>query len=177
MKDCFYKLVNERQSCREFNDKALEEQTVMQIVKTAMLAPSACNSQPWKMHVVLDAQKRAQVFEALNDRGHNMFLDKAKAFVVISEKQATLKESVGNKFDRNHFVKYDIGQLCAYITLTAKSLGVESCIIGWINQDKLRSAVGYSQDEQSNIVVALGYSDIAIRKKARKTIEEIVEII
>ena len=173
----FENLVKTRQSCRDFNDKPLEKDVVEQIVSLATLAPSACNSQPWKMICVTDESKLDAVAKSLQDRGMNKFTDKAKAFIVLVEKQATLKERVSVKFNRNHFVKYDIGQLCAYITLTAKYKGVESCIIGWINQDALRNAVNYGEDEESNIVIALGYSDCEIRDKIRKDKDQVITIL
>ena len=47
----------------------------------------------------------------------------------------------------------------------------------WINQDLLKSAVGYPDGEVSNIVVALGYSDIPKREKVRKSAEEVITIL
>ena len=173
----FQELVKRRQSCRDFNDKELDVKIVEQIARLAMLAPSACNSQPWKMYLVTENKDLEGVRNAVQDRGHNKFTDGAKAFIVITEKQATLKETISSKFDRNHFVKYDIGELVAYITLGAESLKVSSCIIGWINQENLRSAVGYSDGEVCNVLVALGYSDIAVREKIRKSEQEIIEIL
>ncbi|MBQ7235699.1 MAG: nitroreductase family protein [Clostridia bacterium] len=175
MKDCFKKLVLERQSCRNFNDKPLDANTVIEIAKQARLAPSACNSQPWKMYVVTSPEKIELTALALGVNGHNKFLSGAKAFIVLAEKQATLKEGV--KFDRNHFVKYDVGELIAYITLTAKSFGVETCIIGMVNQDLIGNAVPLKDGEHCNIAVALGYSDSPLRNKTRKSEEEVIEII
>ena len=177
MKEQFKKLILSRQSCRDFNDLPLDRKTVKEIAELAMLAPSACNSQPWKMYLITDTEKISAVATALQDREHNMFTSKAKAFIVISEKDATLKESVSTRFRSDHFVKYDIGELTAYITLAAESMGVKSCIIGWINQQALKDAIGMPDDEISNIVVALGYSDSPLRDKKRKSIEEIVTIL
>lgn len=174
MYNSFKNLVLTRQSCRDFNDKPLDKQTVLDIATLAMNSPSACNSQPWQMYVVTDIEKVKAVADSLQDYGHNLFASKAKAFIVVAEKQATLKESVSKRFDRNHFVKYDIGELVAYITLGAQSLNVSSCIIGMINQDKLKSAVDMREDQISNIVVALGYSDIETRQKQRKQKSEII---
>ena len=170
----FEKLVRTRQSCREFNDKSVDKQTVMEIAELAMLSPSACNSQPWKMYVVTDAEKVSAVAESLQERGRNAFVSKAKAFIAVSEKQATLKPDVEKKFDRNHFVKYDIGELIAYITLGAKAKGLETCIIGWINHEKLKTALAMPDSEVCNVVVAIGNSDIAIREKSRKAKEDII---
>lgn len=170
----FKELVLSRQSCRDFNDKPLDKQEVESIVSLALNAPSACNSQPWKVFIVTDEKAMQGVKKAVQDNGMNRFTDKAKAFVVITEVDATLKEHVTDRFSKNHFVKYDIGELTAYITLTAQSRGVASCILGWINQKALREAVGYPETEISNVVIALGYTDIPVREKKRKPQEQIV---
>ena len=172
MKDFFENLILNRQSCRDFNDLPLSEETVIEIAKKAMLSPSACNSQPWKMYVVTSPEKVKQTAVALGLNGHNKFLSKAKAFIVFAEKQAVLKPGV--KFDRNHFVKYDIGELVAYATLAAESMGVKSCIIGMIDQKLIRNAVGLADCELCNVAVALGYSDTPIREKKRKPFDEVV---
>lgn len=173
MDNYFEKLIKTRQACREFNDKPLDGATVRKIAELASLSPSACNSQPWEMYLI-EGEKVKEVTPALTSNGHNAFLSGAKAYVVITEIAATLKESIGAKLNRNHFVKYDVGELTAYVTLAAESLGVKSCIIGWIDQAALREAVGYSGEEVSNVVVALGYSDIPIREKKRKPFSETI---
>ncbi len=175
MENYFERLILERQSCRNFNDKPLDKELVVEIARKAMLAPSACNSQPWKMYVVTDPERVKETAIALGLKGHNKFLSGAKAFIVPAEKQATLKEGV--RFDRNHFVKYDMGELIAYITLTAKSMGVETCIIGMVNQKLIGPAAGLSDGELCNVAVALGYSDSPLRKKTRKKESDVIEII
>lgn len=175
MKDCFTKLVNERQSCRNFNDKPLSEQTLLQIAKQAMLCPSACNSQPWKMYLVTSPEKVELTALALGSKSHNKFLANAKAFIVLADRVATLREGV--KFDRNHFVKYDVGELIAYLTLTAKSMGVDSCIIGMVDQELIVKAVPLKEDEHCNIAIAFGYSDSPLRQKTRKSEKDAIEIV
>ena len=102
-------------------------------------------------------------------------MKKAKAFIVVADRMAVLKPGV--KFDRNHFVRYDVGELLAYITLGAKSLGVDSCIIGMVDQNLIGKAVGLENGEVCNVAVALGYSDGETRKKLRKSKEETVKFI
>ena len=174
MEKYFNELVMRRQSCRDFNDKPLSQEVVEKIVSLSLNAPSACNSQPWKVYQILDGEKMKEVAKSLQENGHNLFTDKAKAFIALAEKDATLKESISQRFDRNHFVKYDIGELIAYITLSAESMGVSSCIIGWVNQEKLKRAINMPDGEICNIVIALGYSDIPTREKKRKPQEDMV---
>ena len=177
MNDTFCELINNRQSCRDFNDKPLDRETVLEIAKAGILAPSACNSQPWKIYMVTTESKVREVAYCLQDRGMNKFTDKAKAFIVITEKDITKSEREGIRFSKYHFVKYDIGEYIAYATLRAESLGVSSCIIGWIDREKLKTVVGIPDDQISHVVIALGYSNSPIREKVRNPIEEtIVEI-
>lgn len=173
----FNELALKRQSCRDFNDKPLEKEVIDEILKMARLTPSSCNSQPWKIYVAYSNESIEKVKDACMGDGHNLFLEKAKAFLVIAEKTQELKEFVRRKFGNEHFKKYDIGSMYSYITLASTSLGVDSCIIGWINHDKLRQAVGLEDNEECNVLVALGYSDIPVREKKRKEIEEIVKYV
>ena len=65
----FLKLIQTRQACRDFNDKPLDKETVLKIARTAMLAPSACNSQPWRMYVVTEPEKLKEVTMEQNKYG------------------------------------------------------------------------------------------------------------
>ncbi len=177
MEQNFLELVNNRQSCRDFNDKPLEKETLEKIVELGRLAPSACNSQPWKMYVVTDEEIRKKVAKTTQDCLMNKFVDKAKAFIVLGETPATLKERIISKFSNKHFIKYDIGELIAYLTLGAESMGVSSCIIGWVNEKNLKAVLSMPDDESVSIVIALGYSDIEKRPKARKDREKIIKFI
>ena len=94
-----------------------------------------------------------------------------------SEKATALKPDVLKYFGLDHFVKYDIGEIIAYVTLTAKSLGVDSIVIGWLDKEKLLSAIEAKEGEDCTLVVALGYSDSPLRQKDRKADEEVIKII
>ncbi len=175
MYDNFEKLVKTRQSCRDFSDKPVEKEKLDKLMDLARLTPSACNSQPWTMHCVHTKEAVDAVRECLQFQGHNPFLSGAKAFIALSEKQATLKSFVSGRFDRNRFVKYDIGELVAYLTLGAKALGLETCIIGWMDEEKLASVLELSDEQVCTIVIAIGYSEIPVREKVRKSSDEVIK--
>ncbi len=173
----FENLVLTRQACREFNDKPLEEQVVLDIAELALNTPSACNSQPWHMYCATSEKSLQAVTKALTGGGRNLFLNKAKAYIVVTEKATTLKEDVLKMFSLDHFVKYDIGELVAYITLGAKSMGVDSVIIGWMDQQELGNAIGMGEGEKCALAIALGYSDIPTRQKKRFPKEQIIKVL
>ena len=48
----FSEIANRRQSCRSYDkERAVEEEKVRAILESAVIAPSACNSQPYKITV------------------------------------------------------------------------------------------------------------------------------
>lgn len=46
-----------RISVRKFEDRPVEKEKIMQVLKAGMQAPSACNQQPWEFYVVTDKEK------------------------------------------------------------------------------------------------------------------------
>ncbi len=173
----FNALALARQSCRDFNDELIDLEKLKTAISTGLLAPSACNSQPWKIYCAISDEKRALILDALTEWDRNLFLKKAKAFLVLVETEAVMKEDVKKRFSLDRFTKYDIGQLTAYLTLALKEQDLDSCIIGWVNSAKLKSVLSLPDGQSSSIVIAVGKTDIETRKKARKPANETVEYI
>ena len=46
-----------RVSIRKYQDKSVEKEKIIQILRAGMQAPSACNQQPWEFYVVTDREK------------------------------------------------------------------------------------------------------------------------
>ena len=171
----FEKLVLTRQACRNFNGKSVDKKTLQKICELCVFTPSACNSQPWNLYAVHSKEGKQVIGTALQKNGRNAFLQNAGAFIVISEKPAVLKTDVSKVYPPDYFVKYDIGEMLAYLTLTAKTLGVESCIIGWTDKESIKNYLKFDDDESCTVVVALGYSEIETRKKIRRDKEDVIK--
>ena len=46
-----------RVSIRKYQERPVENEKILQILKAGMQAPSACNQQPWEFYVVTDKEK------------------------------------------------------------------------------------------------------------------------
>lgn len=163
-------LYRTRQSCRSFNkDKPVERALLERVCRLALLSPSACNAQPWKLYVVTGERKNA-VAKCLQDLGMNKFVSDAPALVVITESKGNLISKIGGKFKDNDFTHNDIGILTAHLVLAAEAAGLQSCILGWRNEKKLCEALNLSKDVRIPEVVALGYATegYELRPKKRK---------
>lgn len=169
----FCELIKERQACRDFSDKPIDKSLVYEILEDAIKSPSACNSQPWRVFVTCTPEENAKMRKCLQEDGKNAFLDNAQAFIAVyNTGEITLKASVAAKFPPSHFLKYDIGEFIAYLTLAAKDRGIDSCIIGWLNNKKMNET--FALNGTCDIVVALGYGKDITRVKSRLPLSKII---
>lgn len=172
----FLEIANIRQSCRNYDtDRAIEAEKLQRILEAARLSPSACNGQPYHITVCKgDTAKR--VAKATMSVGLNSFADKAPVLLVISEKPYNKTAAVGAKLKGNDYRSIDIGIVSAYITAEATAQGIASCILGWVDSDKIKEIC--SLDGTVRLVITLGYAtDEAVRPKRRKDITDLVSVI
>lgn len=172
------KLYLERQSVREFSPAPLARETVEEICRAALLAPSAMNAQPWRL-IAVCGEKKKEIAKAVQRLGVNRFVSDAAAIVVVAEGKSGGLMKVGEIFKENEFVRNDLGILTAYLVLAAQAAGVGSCIIGWRDEDKLRGLLGLKEKVRIPLVVALGYpaEGYPVREKKRKPQDETFALI
>ncbi len=170
----FLDIANKRQSCRHYDEnREVEKEKIESILEAALLAPSACNSQPYHISVCT-GELGKEVAKATAGMGLNKFAVQAPVLLVISEKPYNKSAALGAKIKGNDYRSIDIGIMVAYLTSQATSLGLETCILGWLDDEKIRKLCGI--DETIRLVITLGYahSDEVLRTKKRKSIEEMV---
>lgn len=176
--DEFEELVVRRQSCREFADRPVAKELVERICRIALLAPSACNAQPWELHAVV-GEKCKEAAKGLQDLGMNKFASGAAALVAVVEGKSNISAKLGGRIKDNEFTRHDLGILTAHLVLAAESAGLGSCILGWRNEEKLRVSFGLKKDAKIAVVVALGFpaEGYAVREKKRKPLDETLKIL
>ena len=169
----FSELMYKRQSCRGYDEnREVEQEKLDAILEAARLAPSACNGQPYHFTVCRGA-KAKEVAKATQGMGMNKFASQAPVLIVVSEESYTKSAALGAKLKNNDFRSIDIGIAVAYLTAAATEQGLSTCILGWLDDDKLRAACGLKQTVR--LVITLGYAaDETIRPKKRKDMGELV---
>ncbi len=172
----FFDTAKQRQSCRNFDaNKPVEQEKISQILECANLAPSACNSQPYYI-TVCKKDAASAVAKATMGMGMNKFAAKAPIMLVISEAPYNKTAALGAKMKNNDYRSIDIGILTAHIVLASTELGLSTCILGWLDDKKIREIC--SLEHPVRLVIALGYAapDDALRPKKRKTMSDISKI-
>jgi nitroreductase len=172
----FLELVRNRQSDRAYLDKPIETEKLERILEAAKLAPSACNSQPWKFIVVTDPEKRMCVAEATANKtlSMNHFTRQAPVQLVLVEESANFTSTLGGWITNKHYPHIDLGIVASHVSLAAADEGLGSCIIGWCNEKKIRKTLEIPKNKRVMLVILLGYSNQPLREKKRKTKEEII---
>ncbi len=171
----FNEIANARYSCRKYDvNRAVEDQKIKAILDSAILSPSACNGQPYHITVCKGDTAKA-VALTTKDLKINTFVHEAPVLLVISEKPYSKMAALGAKIKNNDYRSIDIGILSAYITAEATAQGLGSCIIGWLDSDKIQKICGIN--ETVRLVISLGYPLDEATLKKRKDINEIVSFI
>ncbi len=170
----FTKLSTTRQSCRKYNsEKIVDDNTIKELLETAILAPSACNGQPYKI-TVAKGDKAKSVAEATTGMGMNKFAADAPVLLIISEDEYVKTAALGSKLKGNDYRSMDIGIISAFITLKAAEMGLGTCILGWFDDKKIRSICGIKSAVR--LVITLGYpaDDDVLRNKKRKAFDSLI---
>ena len=173
----FTEIAENRQSCRAYNpDRAVEQEKLDRILASAQLSPSACNGQPYQITVCRgEAAKRVAL--ATQGMGMNKFAVDAPVMLVLSEMPYVATAALGAKVKKNDYRSIDIGIAAAYITAEATAQGLGTCILGWLDDAKIREICGI--EGTVRLVITLGYAkeDDKLRPKKRKDMDELVKIV
>lgn len=170
----FYEIACNRQSCRSYDaNRIVEEEKINAILESVCLAPSACNGQPYHL-TVCEGDVAREVAKAVMGMGMNKFAADAPVLIVISEESYCKTAALGAKVKGNDYRSIDIGIAAAYLTAEATALGLGTCILGWLDDEKIRGICSLSHPVR--LVITLGYAKESdkLRAKKRKDMSELV---
>ena len=170
----FLEIAQTRQSCRAYDEsRAVEPEKLTAVLEAARLAPSACNGQPYHFTVCRGETAKA-VAAAVTGMGMNKFAAQAPVLIVVSEKPYVKSAALGAKVKNNDYRSIDIGIAAAYLTAEATAQGLSTCILGWLDDKKIREICGL--DQPVRLVITLGYAreEDPLRPKKRKDLSELV---
>ncbi len=159
-------VIKHRKSVRDFLDRPVEREKIMMCLEAVRLAPSACNSQPWKFVVVDDRQLKNKLCDAAFSTIYSMnsFCKTAPAIVVVISEKSKFLARIGGMFQGTKYYLIDIGIAVEHFVLQAEDLGLGTCWIGWFNEGAVKSILNIPQYKKIDILIALGYYD---REKVR----------
>lgn len=173
----FLDLVNRRYSVRNYKANPVGREKVSRCVEAARLAPSACNSQPWKFVVVDEPELVKELAKGAFEGvvGFNNFAFKAPVLVLIVSERQKMSAKFGGVVKRKNFSLMDIGMAAEHFCLQAAEEGLGSCMLGWFNERKVKKILSIPRRKRVELMISVGFSaDEKVPRKHRKSIDEIL---
>ena len=174
----FMEIANARQSCRSYDEtRTVEPEKLQAVLEAARLAPSACNGQPYVLTVCTGEKAKEVALLTRGLGGMNKFAVQAPVWIVVSEGAYVRSAALGAKVKGNDYRSIDIGILTAYLTAEATAQGLSTCILGWLDDEKIRAVCG--TNSATRLVITLGYAAEGekLRQKKRKKLGEFVRFL
>ena len=156
--DNFLELLKKRRSCRRFTSQTVDENSVCELMKAALMSPSGKRINPWEFILVEDKEMLRQL-SICKAQGSALLEGAALAVVVIGDTNKT-----------DVWVE-DCSIATILIQLAAEELGLGSC---WVQVRKRFDADGVSADENVKRLLAIPenyavLSVVAIGHKERES--------
>lgn len=163
-------LMKRRQSERKYLDLPVEKEKIERIVEAGRISPSACNGQPWHFIVVDDPGLRQEVAAATESAvlRMNSFVREAPVLIVVVREKSNLTSRAGDLIKQKNYSLIDIGIATASIVYQATAEGLGTCIIGWVDDRRIRKVLGIPASRKVELVITVGYTDNRLREKVRK---------
>lgn len=166
----FKELAKERYSCRKFSDREVENEKIEQIIQAGIDAPTAVNTQPFKIFV-FDSKKSKKDL-----KNYTRFTFDADKFLLIGYKK---EEGWTREFDKRNFADVDASIVATHMMLEITDLGLATTWVGHFNAPLLKENYPQMKDYELIALFPIGYPAEEASKKhfIRKAKEEVVEVL
>lgn len=176
----FSELIARRQSVRAYADRPVEQEKLDALVEAVRLAPSASNSQPWKLILVTEPALKNRVAHATYSSlvAFNKFVPQAPVLAVLVIEKPKVITQIGAKLKDREFPLIDIGIAAAHFCLQATELGLGTCMLGWFDEDAIRTLLNIPGNKRIGLLISLGYAapNDPLRAKRRKSKESMSSV-
>ncbi len=175
------KTIFERRAVRKYLPDTIDDEILEKILNAGRMAPSAMNEQPWKFYIVTHKDTIVSFSKAISKITSKMML-KAMGKHPVATIKTLLHFAPGAVHTQsedpifhgapvvifiaapkdNEWAGLDIGMCAQNMMLAAKSLGLDSCPIGfakYIEQTPVFHQLEVPAGEQVLLAVILGYGD------------------
>ena len=154
----------ERRSVRDYQDKPVEKEKLERVLEAGRQAPSAGNTQPWRIIVVTDAEARKKLAAAACDQA---FVGQAPVVLVGC---AVLTDKVMACGQRAYPI--DVAICMTTMSLAAVEEGLGTCWIGAFYEDQVKEILGIPEEVRVVELMSMGYPTSQPGARARKSMDE-----
>lgn len=192
----FYELASGRRTIREFSDKPVPKQVMIDIIKTAGTSPSGANKQPWTFCLVSNPAVKKQIrlaaeeeeyqsyhnrmsqewlkdLEPMGTDWNKPFIETAPWIIVAFRKIYDIGEN-GIK-SNNYYVTESIGVACGMLLLAIHNAGLSALTHTPSPMNFLSSILKRPDNERPFLLIPVGYAknDAHVPDISRKELDDI----
>lgn len=168
----FLSLCTHRHSVRWFQTTPVEPDIVHKAVIAASQAPSACNRQPYRFHLLYQANAVAAASLAMGTVG---FAENIPALAVVVGDLSCYQE-----YRDRHLIYIDASLAAMQFMLALETLGLSTCPINWpdieVREQSMQKMLGLPAFQRPVMLIAIGYADpeALIAYSQKKTVEQLI---
>ncbi len=167
--------IENRRSIRSYQDKAIPEDIISELIEAARLAPSGNNAQPWLYKIISDKKTINMLKD--NKIFKQPFVYTAPTIIVCCANPSAYpkKEFVEELDDSNELrAVRDLGLSAQNLVLRATELGIGTCYIGWVNKIKIKEVLNIPKEYIVPYVITIGYAASNPPERIKKEIKDIL---
>lgn len=173
--------ISRRRAVRKYLDKPVDHALIEKILDAGRMAPSAINMQPWRFYILTNKETIKSFSKEIGRIAIRDFI-KAGPKQILKTVTNLLHFKIGADFFKNtdpvfhgapvvifiaapknnEWAALDIGMCSQNIMLAAKSLGLESCPVGfgkYAEHTKLYPLLHIPSSEQLQLAIIIGYGN------------------
>jgi len=190
-----------RRSIRNYKKEDVADELIYDLLDCARLAPSACNSQPWRFKIVKDEKTKELLSQvsfnqkhikeapvvlvccanipdyvtgSINGCGelHSLDMIKKDFFELIINRSTSLKNVESEALSAE--VSFNVAMSIEHIALRAVELGLGTCWVKLANPEKISQIFNWDKNISFVSLLTLGYPDEEPKPIKKLTLEEIL---
>jgi nitroreductase len=141
--------IEKRRAYRSLAPVEITDELVEDLARSAQLAPSCFNNQPWKFVFVFDKDMLIKMREALS-KG-NEWIHAASLIIAVFGKKDEDCDIKGREY-----YLFDLGQAAAFLQLKATELGLVAHPIAGFKEDKVKEILGIPEEMKVITLINVG---------------------
>lgn len=193
--------IENRRSIREFKPDPVSNKIIMQLLESARLAPSGCNSQPWRFKIIKDFETKIKLQKiAYNQK----FVTQAPVVLVVCadvqgyldgrtsgvqdlgktgvfddticeilHKKTKQKSEISIEILRQS-VSFNVAIAIEHIILRALDFGLGTCWMRLIDEKEIRTLFGWGENLYPVAMIPIGYPKEIPPSRKRQPIEDLI---
>jgi len=196
-----HEAIAQRRSIRKFKSDPIDDEVIRELLEAARLAPSGCNSQPWRFKIVRDTETKQQLQKLAFDQ---KFVSQAPVVLVVCvDVLGYLEGRVSGVQDMGEIGAFT-GDICEvlnkatqakskmgieaisasvafnaaiaieHIALRALDFGLGTCWMRLINEKAIRELFGWENHITPLALLPIGHPDETPAPRKRRPLDELI---